>query len=162
MTSRPRPSHSTAKPATPRLRRATLTDLDSLFALENASFSSDKLSRARLRHWIQAAHGILLVAVDGSTLLGAALTFTRRDSPAARLYSIAIAEAARGQGLGTRLLRRTEQEARKAGFKSMRLEVAVGNTHAIALYHKLGYVTFGHKRGFYEDGQDAVRMQKAL
>jgi ribosomal protein S18 acetylase RimI-like enzyme len=158
------PSSSRSPRSAPslRIRRATLADLDALLALENATFTSDKLTRPRLRHWITAAHGFLLVAMAGGDLLGSALAFTRADSTAARLYSIAIATAARGQGLGSKLLRRIEQEARASGLKSMRLEVAVSNTHAIALYHKSGYVTFGHKPGFYEDGQDAVRMQKVL
>ena len=145
-----------------RLRRATADDLDELLALENASFSGDKLSRERLRHWISAANGILLVAISNGALLGSALVFTRRDSTAARLYSIAIAKAARGQGLGSKLLRRAEQEARSLGLASMRLEVAAGNTPAIALYRKLGYEVFGRKLAYYEDGQDAVRMQKSL
>ena len=145
-----------------RLRRASPADLDMLLALENASFSGDKLSHARLRHWISAANGMLLVATADGALLGSALVFTRRDSPAARLYSIAIAKAARGQGLGSKLLRRAEQEARSLGLASMRLEVAADNTPAIALYRKMGYEVFGRKLAYYEDGQDAVRMQKSL
>lgn len=149
-------------PGNVRLRRAVPADLDALLALENASFSGDKLSRVRLRHWISAPSGILLVAIGDGTLLGSALVFTRRDSPAARLYSIAIARAARGQGLGSKLLRRAEQEARSRGLTSMRLEVAAGNSAAIALYRKLGYAVFGRKLGYYEDGQDAVRMRRSL
>lgn len=145
-----------------RIRRAIPADLEALLALENASFTGDKLSRARLRHWIGAENGILLVAISSGELLGSALVFTRVDSPAARLYSIAIASSARGQGLGGSLLRRAEQDARKQGFTAMRLEVAAGNAAAIALYRKRGYVEFGRKAGYYEDGQDALRMQKSL
>jgi ribosomal protein S18 acetylase RimI-like enzyme len=155
---RPSPPHASSI----RLRRATAADLDELLALENASFSGDKLSRVRLRHWISAPNGILLVAIGDGALLGSALVFTRSDSTAARLYSIAIAKAARGQGLGSKLLHRAEQQARAHGLASMRLEVAAGNSAAIALYRKLGYAVFGRKIGYYEDGQDAVRMQKAL
>ncbi|WP_159300791.1 GNAT family N-acetyltransferase, partial [Klebsiella pneumoniae] len=91
-----------------------------------------------------------------------ALAFTRRDSGSARAYSLAIAKAARGQGLGARLFRELEKRSRKAGFTRMHLEVAHGNSAAIGLYEKLGYKRVRSIPEFYEDGKDAWRMEKAL
>jgi ribosomal protein S18 acetylase RimI-like enzyme len=145
-----------------RLRRATMSDLDALLALENASFSGDKLSARRMRHWISAANAMLLVATRAGELIGSCLVLTRADSPAARLYSIAISKTARGQGLGGKLLRKAESVAHELGSHAMRLEVAEGNIAAIGLYEKLGYRTFGRKPAYYEDGQDAIRMQKDI
>jgi ribosomal protein S18 acetylase RimI-like enzyme len=165
MPTRPRSYRQSSAPsAAPaaRLRRATIADLDALVALENASFGGDQLSHRRLQHWITATNSVLLVAVASATLLGSALVLTRADSPAARLYSIAISKSARGQGLGSKLLRKAESFARAKGSTSMRLEVATNNTAAISLYQKLGYTVFGRKRAYYDDGQDALRMQKPL
>jgi ribosomal protein S18 acetylase RimI-like enzyme len=158
-------AHQTSVPPAPallRLRRAVPADLAVLLTLEEASFSGDKLSAQRIRHWISADNAILLLATSKEALLGSCLVIRRADSSAARLYSIAIAAAARGQGLGAKLLKKAEALARAEGSESMRLEVAAGNAAAIALYHKLGYREFGHKRAYYEDGQDALRMQKGL
>jgi ribosomal protein S18 acetylase RimI-like enzyme len=143
-----------------RLRRAQPADLSALLALENVSFTGDKLSERRMCHWITAANAILLTAHSGTTLLGSCLVLTRADSTAARLYSIAISKAARGQGLGSKLLRKAEALARANGSRSMRLEVAAGNSAAIGLYQKLGYEVFGRKAAYYDDGQDAIRMAK--
>ena len=44
----------------------------------------------------------------------------------------------------------------------MRLEVAVGNAGAIALYKKLGFTQFGMYTDYYDDHTDALRMQKVL
>ncbi len=145
-----------------RLRRALISDVPALFEVEHTSFDGDQLSARQLRHWVDAPNGILLLAHSGAAVLGFCLVFSRADSPAARLYSIAISKAARGQGLGKKLLRRAEALAREQGSASMRLEVAASNHVAIGLYQKLGYHIFGHKPGYYEDGQDAIRMQKAL
>ena len=146
-----------------RLRPAQLSDLDALLALENATFTSDLLSRRRMRHWIEADNGIFVVAVDKSgTIAGSTLLFTPRDSDSARLYSLAIAKAARGQGLGSRLIRELEKRSRKAGFKRIHLEVAHDNTAARSLYEKLGYRQVRSIPAFYEDGKDAWRMEKAL
>jgi ribosomal protein S18 acetylase RimI-like enzyme len=146
-----------------RLRPAQPSDLDALLALENATFTSDLLSRRRMRHWIGADNGIFIVAVDKSgALVGSTLLFTRADSDSARIYSLAIAKAARGQGLGARLIRELEKRSRKAGFKYMHLEVAHDNRAAIGLYEKLGYTRVRSIPGFYEDGKAAWRMEKAL
>jgi ribosomal protein S18 acetylase RimI-like enzyme len=148
--------------ASVRLRSAAPADLAALLALENASFSGDRISARRMRHWIGASNAILLVASRSGELIGSCLVLTRADSPAARLYSIAISKTARGQGLGSKLLRKAETLAREGGSSAMRLEVAAGNSAAIALYQKLGYQVFGRKTAYYEDGQDALRMQKTL
>jgi ribosomal protein S18 acetylase RimI-like enzyme len=146
-----------------RLRPAQLSDLDALLALENTSFTSDLLSRRRMRHWIGADNGIFTVAVDKSgALAGYCLAFTRRDSDSARAYSLAIAKSAQGQGLGRRLFQDMERRCRKAGFARIHLEVAHGNNVAIALYEKLGYSRVRNLPRFYEDGKDGWRMEKAL
>ena len=116
-----------------------------------------------MRHWIGADNGIFIVAVDASgTLAGYGLVFTRRSSLSARIYSLALAAPARGQGLGARLVLAMEARARKAGFQRMHLEVAHSNKAAIGLYEKLGYVRVRNLRAFYEDGTDAWRMEKEL
>lgn len=131
--------------------------------LEQSSFSSDRLSRRRLRHWISAANGILLVAseADGA-LLGSCLVLTRRDSRSARLYSIASAALARGRGIATQLLQAAEQQARLRGCTHMHLEVAEDNQPAIALYCRQGYSPCGFLPAFYEDGRNARRFRKQL
>lgn len=149
------------------IRKAVPADLDALLALENASFTTDLLSRRRLRHWISAANGILLVAEARPRpappqLAGYILGFTRAGTGTGRLYSLAIARAARGQGLATRLMQRAERACRQLGCTSVRLEVAQGNLGAIALYDKLGYVRTASIPCYYENGEDAWRMQKPL
>jgi ribosomal protein S18 acetylase RimI-like enzyme len=164
-------------PAKPlfRIRAARLNDLDELLTLENSSFNTDLLTRQRMRHWIRAENGIFLVAVTAnpasstkskakaaSHLLGYCLLLTRRNSRAARAYSLAISTAAQGQGLGRKLMESAERYSRNRGCTSIRLEVAQGNTGALALYEKLGYSRITSIAGYYENGEDAWRMQKLL
>lgn len=146
-----------------RLRLAQPHDLDALHTLENASFTSDLLSRRRLLHWTGADNGIFVVALDRrGALAGYGLAVSRSRSDSARIYSLAIAASARGMGLGTRLLRDLERRCRQAGFKRIHLEVAVDNRAALALYAKLGYAQVRRIAQYYEDGKDAWRMAKAL
>ena len=149
-------------PPKPNVRRARQQDLDQLMVLELLSFSGDRLSRDRFRHWLKADNGFLLVVespADGS-ITAYVLAFTRRDSTLARIYSIAVSPQYKGHGIGRLLLARAEQEARQMGSRGLRLEVAQNNMPAIGLYESMGYQRFATLPGYYEDGQTAVRMQK--
>jgi len=44
----------------------------------------------------------------------------------------------------------------------MRLEVRADNVEARALYARLGYRPIGSTLAYYDDGMDAVRMEKGL
>ena len=59
--------------------------------------------------------------------------------PSAHLEAIVVAEAARGTGLGKRLLQNAEQRARDAGARTMTLHVFGNNERARAVYRKSGY-----------------------
>jgi ribosomal protein S18 acetylase RimI-like enzyme len=144
------------------IRRATPADLDALLALERQAFTTDHLSRRQYRHHIVSESARVLVAVDGSGLLGKAVLFLRGNTDIARLYSIAVAHVARGRGVGEALVRAVERTARALGRRRLRLEVRQDNAGAIRLYERLGYRRFGAHAGFYEDGADAWRYEKSL
>jgi ribosomal protein S18 acetylase RimI-like enzyme len=114
------------------------------------------------RHRASPRAALLVAAAAGAPLHGSALVFFRRGSTLARLYSIATAPAARGQGLGARLLAAAEQAAQARGCRALRLEVRVDNAAAIALYERAGFRRIGRYEGYYEDGADAWRYEKTL
>lgn len=145
-----------------RLRRAGGRDLPALAALEQSVFDGDRMSPRQFRHHLSAPSSDFVVARSGADLLGYALLFRRAGSLIGRVYSIAVAAAARGQGLGARLLQRLETAARAHGLAEMRLEVRKDNAGALALYQRRGYQIFGERPGYYEDGCDAWRLAKSL
>lgn len=49
---------STSVPPTLTIRQAAISDLDVLEQVENTCFLGDKLSRRRLKHWLQANNRI--------------------------------------------------------------------------------------------------------
>lgn len=145
------------------LRPTRMEDLDALVALEQPCFAGDRLSRRSFRRWLSQAPGGLVVADAGAGgLAGYALVILRRNSPLARLYSIATHPDFRGQGLGARLVGAAEAYAGEHGRRYLRLEVRRDNRAAIRLYERLGYTLFGHVADYYEDHEDALRLQKLL
>lgn len=144
------------------LRLATPADLDALIALENATFSSDRLSPRQWRRHLINANACIIVASTRAGLVAAAVLFFRKVSRIARLYSIAVSSQARGRGLGERLLDACEDSARLRGCLALRLEVRSGNESAKRLYQRRGYRLFGQRPGYYEDGEDALRYEKSV
>jgi ribosomal-protein-alanine N-acetyltransferase len=148
----------TPSPATAavRVRRAELSDLDDLVALEHATFDSDRVSRAQFRRHLDSDSARVLVAsANHRRFLGTAMVFFRKGSRVARLYSIASLPESRGKGVGTALIEAAETAARQRRCHALRLEVRTDNHNG---YHRFGPVV----TGFYEDGSDAFRYEKIL
>ncbi|WP_064118178.1 GNAT family N-acetyltransferase/peptidase C39 family protein [Pseudomonas fluorescens] len=143
-------------------RPATVEDLPALLALEMQCFTSDRLTSRSFQWMITRAHGQLLVAEREGHLLGYALVLFHRGTSLARLYSIAIAADARGEGLGKHLLQRIEAIALQHDCAYLRLEVRTDNPAAIALYERNGYRRFALIHDYYEDHADALRLEKRI
>lgn len=149
-------------PARPAIRLARPGDLDALVALENRCFRTDRMSRRSYATALRNPRAVLLAVDGGKGLQAAAALFFRADSAAARLYTIAVHPAARGHGLGAALLATCEKAASTHGAATLRLEVKVTNKSALALYRKSGYGIRGRIARYYEDGSDALRLEKPL
>jgi ribosomal protein S18 acetylase RimI-like enzyme len=126
-----------------RIRHARIADLARLVAIENAAFANDRMSARQWRHHLGSPRADVLVAERAGAIVGAAVVFFHARHDVARLYSIAVAREARGAGIGAGLLAAAERAARR-------------------LYERRGYRVIGAKAGYYEDGADAVRYEKAL
>ncbi len=149
-------------PSTFLIRPAQLKDLDAIAALENAAFESDRLSRRTLRNHIDAAHRPVFTAWIGELLAGYALIALRKGSRRGRLYSIAVDNRAARRGVAKALIQAAERYLRRHKREALRLEVRADNAAAIALYESLGYALFGRYIAYYEDGTDALRLEKRL
>jgi len=144
------------------VRRANSGDVEPLLELEKTCFDTDRLSRRSFTNFVKEGAHELLVLLEGDTLLGYVLNLYRAGTNLARMYSIAVAPAGRGKGLGERLLKAAEAAARLRHCVFMRLEVNVNNQPAIQLYERSNYRRIGRIEGYYEDGSDAYQMEKLL
>jgi ribosomal protein S18 acetylase RimI-like enzyme len=144
------------------IRSATLSDVPALTALEERCFESDRLSARSFRHMIRKAKASFLVDEEADGLRGYFLALYHRGTSLARLYSAAVDAPYRGCGVGRGLLAAIEVAAIENGAVSMRLEVRADNASARAFYERHGYRGFAVQRDYYEDHEDAVRMEKLL
>lgn len=141
---------------------AKKSDLAALLEIESQCFQSDRISKRSFKHWMTQEDAVFLVAHSGESVAGYGLVIGHRGTSLARLYSLAVSPNFQGHGIAAKLLTELEQQSLAAGRLYLRLEVAKKNTGAIALYKKLGYTEFGEYQDYYEDHDDALRMQKSI
>jgi len=73
------------------------------------------------------------------------------------ITNIAVLPGSRGKGVGFALLCAAKKYSRRTGVHTLHLEVRTGNSSALALYRKCGFVQTGVRRGYYADnGEDAL------
>ncbi|MHA7878857.1 MAG: GNAT family N-acetyltransferase/peptidase C39 family protein [Saccharospirillum sp.] len=145
------------------IRPAVSADHTALVHLERRCFEGDRISERSFRRFLKGETNRLLVAEgDDGLLVGYGLLLRHRGTSLARLYSLAIAPEAQGQGLGYALLMALEAQAETDECRFIRLEVHIAKQGAIALYQRNGYRKVGERKSYYEDGGTALLMEKRL
>lgn len=144
------------------IRVAVPDDLEALLALELSCFPGDRLSARQFRRFIKSDTSRTLIAEQDGQLLGYALVLFHHRTHLARLYSLAVAGAQRGQGIGHQLLAACEAAAVELGYLTLRLEVRQDNDEAKRLYLKQGYRPIRVLAHYYDDAADGVRLEKRL
>jgi [ribosomal protein S18]-alanine N-acetyltransferase len=80
-------------------------------------------------------------------------------------HILCVREDLRGRNIGRQMMLLLLERARQAGMDDALLEVRPSNTLAIALYHSMGFVEIGRRRGYYQaDGgrEDALVLKLGL
>lgn len=97
-----------------------------------------------------------LIDERGGMLLG------RVTVDEAEVLTVAVAPDARRQGVAKALLEAAFVETRLRGGNTVFLEVATGNSPALELYRRLGFVEVGRRRRYYPDSSDALVLRMKI
>ena len=120
---------------------------------------------------IQASHdadnSIILIALAGEKIIARA---ELDGYPGARLhhnarFSISVRKDYWNMKIGTTLMTKIVERARKMNLLNIELEVVADNKAAIALYHKMGFSDVGiYKNYWFANNvyRDTIVMQKCL
>lgn len=76
----------------------------------------------------------------------------------AHVLTVAVDEAHRRQGIGRALVTALVKAVRARGAVGVTLEVRESNDSALALYERLGFVSYGLRPGYYQDNGEAARI----
>lgn len=144
-------------------RLATIDDVKSLVSLEELCFKSDRISARSFRYFIARSQAeVWVIARGDNEIIAYGVVLYHRGTSLARIYSLAVHPECRGAGLAQALMQALDDSARLRAALFIRLEVAVDNLAAQSLYSRLGYKPIRRLHHYYEDGNDAVRMEKPL
>jgi GNAT superfamily N-acetyltransferase len=83
-------------------------------------------------------HGTFVVLYENGEAVGGG-GLRRLDDDVAEIKRMFVRPAARGRGLGRRVLDELESAASELGYRRLRLDTAVSMTTAMALYRAAGY-----------------------
>jgi ribosomal protein S18 acetylase RimI-like enzyme len=144
------------------LRAAIASDLNALETVERRAFTYNRIPRRGFARFISSPHATLIVAYQNNLCLGYAIVLFRSRSQISRLYSIGVDPVCVRRGVGSNLLSAAEEAARSRSSEAVRLEVDHDNRPAMDLYCKFGYRIIGRYSCYYDNGNDALRLDKRL
>lgn len=149
-------------PGSAAIRRASVGDLDAIDRIEQRSFVQDRFPRRNLRRVLKSPASLFLIAEMDGAPAGYLMLLFRKGASVARLYSIAVDPEFRGRGVGESLLSEAAAAAAAGGASRLRLEFRPSNRAAQRLYERAGFTLLERRTGYYDDGEDAVRMEKRI
>ncbi|MDR6413657.1 ribosomal-protein-alanine N-acetyltransferase [Pseudarthrobacter sulfonivorans] len=142
-------------------RDMTLEDVPTVNALEQRLFPADawplqmflaELSQPETRRYVVAESGGDIVGYAGLMCI----------EPIADVQTIAVVPEFEGRGIGSALLTRLIDEARRRRAADVLLEVREDNPRAQQLYVRFGFEQIHVRRKYYRDGVDALIMRLQL
>ena len=140
------------------IRQMKVDDLDQVVAIEKESFSMP-WTREGLLTFLNRGDTLYLVAEKRGEILGYCGYLQVIDE--ADILNVAVKMMYRGQHIGTRMIQRLLEEGKKRGAYRFTLEVRQSNFAAIHVYEKIGFVSVGIRKNFYEKPtENAIIMWK--
>jgi ribosomal protein S18 acetylase RimI-like enzyme len=136
---------------------ATLRDLNQVKALEKLCFPIDAWPLLDLIGVLSLPNIVRLKATCNGKMVGFVAADVRRNQQIAWIATIGVLPEYRGFGIGQTLLAACEAEI---PTPFIRLCVRASNTAAIQMYKRAGYSYAGNWQGYYQDGEDAMVMEK--
>ncbi|MDX9991318.1 MAG: GNAT family N-acetyltransferase [Anaerolineales bacterium] len=142
-----------------KISHATLLDLSALRRLEQVCFPKDAWPMLDLIAALSFPGVIRLKATENEKMVGFIAGDPRPSEGLGWIATIGVLPDQRGKGIGNALLQACEQAM---ALTRIRLSVRQSNYEAIRIYEKAGYRFVDHWLHYYNDGEDAVVMEKSI
>ncbi|MDA4121999.1 MAG: ribosomal protein S18-alanine N-acetyltransferase [Thaumarchaeota archaeon] len=137
------------------LRPCRFRDLRRVMEIENESFTDPYPWDEFAAHLLLNRSGFVVACID-SEVVGYVLA-AREEGGEGWIRSIAVVPGFRRRGAGAALMEAAMESL--AGCDRVILLARRSNEAAMALYRKFAFTETGMVKGYYRDGEDAVKFQ---
>jgi ribosomal protein S18 acetylase RimI-like enzyme len=141
------------------IETASWRDLNVLRHLEKVCFPQDAWPLWDLIGVLTLPNVVRLRAMADGQMVGFVAGDVRPSEKMAWIATIGVLPEYQGQGIGRGLLQACEE---RLSVPRVRLNVRPSNKVAIHLYQTTGYERVGFWPAYYQDGEDALVMEKRL
>jgi len=137
---------------------ATIRDLNALRKFEKACFEKDAWSLFDLIAVLTFSDVVRLKAVEDGQMVGFVAGDPRPSRGFSWIATIGVLPTYQREGIGRALLQACEAQLKTP---RLRLSARASNQAAITLYEQEGYRTTDIWKAYYNDGEDAIVMEKS-
>lgn len=138
---------------------ASILDLGALRHLEQVCFPQDAWPLLDLIAVLSFPGVVRLKAIENGKMIGFIAGDPRPGENLGWIATIGVLPDQRGKGIGRALLAACE---RQMSLSRIRLSVRQSNHQAIRMYEQAGYRSVDHWLRYYNDGEDALVMEKRI
>lgn len=141
------------------IRQMKLSDIEQVYKIERETFSmpwSKKDFETAVKDENLNYFNIYLVAEEQEILGYCGLWGVAGEG---QINNVAVKAECRNKNIGKAMLQKLMEIGKEKELDSFTLEVRVSNVSAIKLYHNLGFIDAGIRKGFYDSPkEDAIIM----
>lgn len=141
------------------IKKARVEDLDGVYEIENQSFPFP-WKKEIFEDEFKTSISNIYLAKSQQEILGFIIFWIVRGEM--HILNIAVHPDQRKNGIGKKLIEFSEKFAKERGVKYCLLEVRESNKTAQKFYEKFSYEFLYKRAKYYEDGEDAIVLQKTL
>jgi ribosomal-protein-alanine N-acetyltransferase len=144
-----------------KVRRFRVMDGEAVLAIAAESPEAANWSKESYLKLAEGNESLALVMESAGEITG--FLVGRQVGDQAEVFNLAVKYAYRRKGHGARLLEEALREFAAKGALNAFLEVRESNARAIAFYEKHGFTKTGHRKGYYQNPDEAaVTMEVKL
>ena len=137
----------------------SIADIDKIIELYRADFP-DGWTADMLKSAFNGGRFFALGVVDNGVLTGVITVTNGYDD--ADIEGVVTASAYRNKGVAKLLLTATQEKLKAEGKERVLLEVRENNIPAVSLYQGAGFKKISVRKKYYQDGENALVMEKVL
>ena len=134
--------------------------IDQVHKIEVESFSSAWSRNQLISYCVNSSESKSFIYLKQKNIIG--YLMSQENLEDIHIHNIAVKKDCRRKGIGSRMLLHLIDASRMNNIRKLCLEVKNINISAIKLYQSHGFIASGEKKNYYEDGSNAILMDRAF